>query len=161
MTSSNNYLIVVSRNPRSRKMYSARGNSKAKHQISIQTESSNPKSRCGRSCALLPQLARVMRWARVVLSHGGCKREEAEQHDGMMACRVKSRCDANPSYACTHPFESLSPYQICPLTRPPRECERAPRPVLPPGCFLTFLTCSTKQASNGEGGSRRNSQARS
>lgn len=160
MTSSNNYLIVVSRNPRSRKMYSARGNSKAKHQISIQTESSNPKSRCGRSCALLPQLARDEMgesgpFARRV------QREEAEQHDGMMACRVKSRCDANPSYACTHPFESLSPYQICPLTRPPRECERAPRPVLPPGCFLTFLTCSTKQASNGEGGSRRNSQARS
>ena len=78
-------------------------------------------------------------------------REEAQQHDGMMACRVKSRCDANPSYACTHPFEPFT-LPAHPLGHP----ENASwRPVLPPGCFLTFLTCST---SNGEGGSRRNSQ---
>ena len=78
-------------------------------------------------------------------------REEAEQHGGMMACRVKSRCDANPSYACTHPFE---PFTL--PAHPPAHPENASwRPVLPPGCFLTFLTCST---SNGEGGSRRNSQ---
>ena len=48
-------------------------------------------------------------------------REEAEQHDGMMACRVKSRCDAN-RHMPAHTLSSLSPYLP---THPPTQRMRA------------------------------------
>lgn len=148
MASCSDY-FTLSRNPRSRKIYSAgKQQSKAKDNYPDRVVTKKP-----RRIVLAPFFPnwRVMRW-REWFFRPWMSREEAEQHGGMMACRVKSRCDANPSYACTHPFEPLTL-----LAHSPAHPENASwRPVLPPGCFLTFLTCST---SNGEGGSRRNSHS--